>query len=72
MNETKRMREKTALRHANKDTRPSATARYVRMGASKAKRLLDIIIVFQRNYHYHHKNIKISIYQLLDMLNNMG
>ena len=39
----KRMREKTARRLENKDTRPSATARYVRMGAPKAKRLLDII-----------------------------
>ena len=39
----KRMREKTAKRLENKDTRPSATARYVRMGAPKAKRLLDII-----------------------------
>lgn len=37
------MREKTAKRLENKDTRPSATARYVRMGAPKAKRLLDII-----------------------------
>jgi large subunit ribosomal protein L22 len=39
----KRMREKTAKILENKDTRPSATARYVRMGAPKAKRLLDII-----------------------------
>ena len=39
----KRMKEKTAKRLENKDTRPSATARYVRMGAPKAKRLLDII-----------------------------
>ena len=39
----KRMKEKTAKILANKDTRPSATARYVRMGAPKAKRLLDII-----------------------------
>lgn len=39
----KRIREKSALRQQNKDTRPTATARYVRMGASKAKRVLDII-----------------------------
>ena len=39
----KRMREKTARMLENKDTRPSATARYVRMGAPKAKRILDII-----------------------------
>ena len=39
----KRMREKTAKILENKDTRPSATARYVRMGAPKAKRVLDII-----------------------------
>ena len=39
----KRMREKSAKRLENRDTRPTATARYVRMGAPKAKRLLDII-----------------------------
>lgn len=39
----KRMKEKSALRQENKDTRPTATARYVRMGASKAKRVLDLI-----------------------------
>lgn len=39
----KRMREKTAKLQEAKDTRPYATARYVRMGASKAKRVLDII-----------------------------
>ena len=39
----KRMKEKTASIQANKDTRPYATARYVRMGASKAKRVLDLI-----------------------------
>ena len=38
-----RMKTKAAARQANKDTRPYATARYVRMGAPKAKRLLDII-----------------------------
>ena len=39
----KRVKEKTAKRRENKDTRPFATARYVRMGASKAKRVLDLI-----------------------------
>ena len=39
----KRIKEKSALRKQNKDTRPTATARYVRMGATKAKRVLDII-----------------------------
>jgi len=39
----KRIKEKSALRQQNKDTRPTATARYVRMGATKAKRVLDII-----------------------------
>lgn len=39
----KRIKEKTAKRLENKDTRPTATARYVRMGASKAKRVIDII-----------------------------
>ena len=39
----KRMKEKSQRRLENKDTRPSATARYVRMGAPKAKRLLDLI-----------------------------
>ena len=38
-----RMREKAARKQANKETRPYATARYVRMGASKAKRVLDVI-----------------------------
>ena len=37
------MKEKSAKRLENRDTRPSATARYVRMGSSKAKRVLDII-----------------------------
>ena len=37
------MKEKSAKRLENKDTRPTATARYVRMGAPKAKRLLDLI-----------------------------
>ena len=39
----KRMREKSAKRLENRDTRPTATARYVRMSATKAKRVLDII-----------------------------
>lgn len=39
----KRMKEKSAKRLETRDTRPYATARYVRMGAPKAKRLLDII-----------------------------
>ena len=39
----KRMKEKSAKRLENRDTRPTATARYVRMGAPKAKRLLDLI-----------------------------
>lgn len=40
----KRIREKSAIRIANKDKRAFACARFVRMGASKAKRVLDIII----------------------------
>ena len=39
----KRMKEKSAKRLENKDTRPYATAKYIRMGSSKAKRVLDII-----------------------------
>lgn len=39
----KRMREKAKNRQENKDTRPTATAKYVRMGATKAKRILDTI-----------------------------
>jgi large subunit ribosomal protein L22 len=39
----KRIREKAAARQANKDTRPSATAKYIRMSSSKAKRILDLI-----------------------------
>ena len=39
----KRIREKSELIKQNKDTRPYATAKYVRMGSSKAKRVLDII-----------------------------
>ena len=38
-----RMREKAAKKQASKETRPYATARYVRMGSSKAKRVLDVI-----------------------------
>ena len=37
------MKEKSAKRLETRDTRPTATARYVRMGAPKAKRLLDLI-----------------------------
>ncbi len=39
----KRIKEKTAKIQENKDTRPCAVAKYVRMGASKAKRVLDTI-----------------------------
>lgn len=38
-----RVREKAVKRQENRETRPYATARYVRMGSSKAKRVLDII-----------------------------
>ena len=38
-----RMKTKAAERQANKDTRPYATARYVRMSCTKAKRVLDIV-----------------------------
>ena len=37
------MKEKSQKRLETRDTRPSATARYVRMGSSKAKRVLDTI-----------------------------
>ena len=36
-----RMKTKAAERQANKDTRPYATARYVRMSCTKAKRYLS-------------------------------
>ena len=39
----KRMREKTENRIANKDNRPRATAKYVRMSSSKIVRVLDVI-----------------------------
>lgn len=39
----KNVREKAIKRQAEKDTRPTATARYIRMGSSKAKRVLDLI-----------------------------
>ena len=39
----KRVKEKAIKRRENKDTRPFAIARYVRMGSSKAKRVLDLI-----------------------------
>lgn len=38
-----RMKQKAADRIANRDTRPYAVAKYVRMGSSKAKRILDTI-----------------------------
>ncbi len=38
-----RQRERAAKRLETKDTRPYATAKYIRMGASKARRLLSII-----------------------------
>lgn len=38
-----RVREKAIKKQENKETRPYAVARYVRMGSSKAKRVLDII-----------------------------
>ncbi len=38
-----RVREKAVRKQENKETRPYAIARYVRMGSSKAKRVLDII-----------------------------
>lgn len=39
----KRIREKTARINENRDTRPTAIARYIRVGASKVKRVLDLI-----------------------------
>lgn len=39
----KRMKEKKEARLANKDTRPSATASYVRMSPGKVARVLDAI-----------------------------
>lgn len=39
----KNIREKAAKRQAEKDTRPRATAKYIRMSSSKAKRVLDLI-----------------------------
>ena len=40
----KRIREKAAARIENKDQRPYATAKYVRMGSSKAKRVIDLVV----------------------------
>ena len=37
------MKEKSALRQQNKDTRPTATDIYVLMSSNKSKRVLDII-----------------------------
>lgn len=39
----KNVRERAAKRKAEKDTRPYATAKYIRMSSSKAKRILDLI-----------------------------
>ncbi len=39
----KRIREKAAARVANKDARPYATAKFIRMSSTKAARVLDII-----------------------------
>ena len=44
----KRIREKTEKINENRDTRPYAVARYVRMGSSKAKRVLDISVTCLR------------------------
>ena len=38
-----RVREKAAKRHENKDKRPHATARYVRINARKVKLVIDLI-----------------------------
>ena len=40
----KRIREKTEKINENRDTRPYAVARYVRMGSSKAKRVIDLVV----------------------------
>lgn len=39
----KGIRERAIKKQEQKDTRPMATAKYVRMGSSKAKRILDTI-----------------------------
>ena len=39
-----RIREKTEKLNENRDTRPYAVARYVRMGSSKAKRVIDLVV----------------------------
>jgi large subunit ribosomal protein L22 len=39
----KRIKTKTELRRANKDTRPKAVARYVRMSPYKVREVLDVI-----------------------------
>lgn len=39
----KRIREKTKLRMENKDNRPKAVARYIRMSPFKVREVLDII-----------------------------
>ena len=38
-----RQREKTLARHENKDTRPKATAKYVRISSSKVGTVIDLI-----------------------------
>ena len=38
-----RVREKAAKRHENRDKRPHATARYVRINARKVKLVIDLI-----------------------------
>ena len=40
----KRIREKAAARIENKDNRPYATAKYVRMSSTKAKRVIDLVV----------------------------
>ena len=39
----KRMREKAKQREANKDTRPSATAKYIRISPYKARVVMDAV-----------------------------
>ncbi len=40
----KRIKEKAAARIENKDNRPYATAKYVRMSSTKAKRVIDLVV----------------------------
>lgn len=39
----KRMREKAKQREENRDTRPSATAKYIRISPSKARVVMDVV-----------------------------